>query len=156
MALDSSAFREAALERAHESFVMYEAGHFAATHYLAGLAVECMLYACRIAAGGQLDLRHNLSRLWQEAKFADYLGKDLALQAGECLSTVVVRWLNNHRYRSDAELRQWLVSTGIARAQGSRDDPLKHSAKLIANAALAFVPIGDQTWRQLQTRSDAS
>lgn len=128
---------------------MYDTGHYAAAHYIAGLAVECMLFACRIKSGGKLDAKHYLRKLWREAKFSDYLPKQRAADAGAAVSTVIARWLNNHRYRSDKELRHWLVDVGIARDQGSKDDPLKHSARLITNAALEFVTLGEETWRQL-------
>jgi hypothetical protein len=150
MPLDAGVYREAAHDRAQEAFELYEAQHYAAAHYLAGLAVECMLYACRIKAGRQLDLRHSITILWREAAaIADFLPRGQVESAGAAVSTVVARWLNNHRYRSDRDLRQWLVQSGIARDQSSKDDPLKHSARIITAAALDFIPIGELIWRQL-------
>ncbi|MBI2302643.1 MAG: HEPN domain-containing protein [Armatimonadetes bacterium] len=151
MPIDAEVYRQAAQERADQAFLMYEAEQYAAAHYLAGLAVECMLYACRIRSGRQLDAGHRVGQLWEEANFPDYLPRPQSDEAAAAVTVVRVRWLNNHRYRSEASLRRWLVESGVARDQGSRGDPLKHSAYLITGAAVSFVTIGELAWQQLQS-----
>lgn len=153
MPLTAQTYRVAAQERALEAYLMYSEGHYAVAHYLAGLALESLLFACRLQAGGQLDTRHRLTKLWDEANASILLVGREAQQAGEHVSAIVARWLNNHRYRSDSELRQWLIETGLAAEQKSKDDPLKHSARIITNAILAFMPLGEKMWLQLTNES---
>ena len=146
MAIVADTYRRAALERAHEAYELHEREAYGLAHYVAGLAVECMLRAYRVRDDPQFDARHDLKQLCKAASFYQFIPEDDETQVkmSAAVNEVARRWRNNHRYRDDLELRHWLKDAGLD--QGVKGDLLKASSRQIVNAALEVVAVGGRRW----------
>ncbi|HOO15982.1 MAG: hypothetical protein KBH81_01885 [Phycisphaerae bacterium] len=134
----------AAQEHVTAAVELHEAERFALAHYIAGLAVECVLRAFKSRLDPVLDERHDLYQLAKGGRFFDRVSEkhlpDLLAAFGE----VVARWDNGHRYRSESALRKFLVQRRLFSGKG---DLLRNSSRRIVNAALQVVSFGAQTWK---------
>lgn len=138
-------YREAALEHVGVARELHDRGHFAAAHYWAGLAVECMLRAYRVREDPQFDSRHDLKQLIRDAKFYDFVPHRRQEETAAAVSELVQRWRNDHRFRSAKALRQWLRDR--CPDQGVKGDALKYSSSQIVEAAVLVVSIGERRWK---------
>ncbi|MBM3957739.1 MAG: HEPN domain-containing protein [Gemmatimonadetes bacterium] len=144
MAIVAGVYRRAAEERAAEAVGLHGEGRYALAHYVAGLAVECMLRAYRVRVDPQFDSRHDLRELCRAARFYQFLPTEDAPRVSAALAVVADRWRNDHRYRDERELRHWLKDLG--RDRHVRGDILKHSSREIVNAAVVVVTAGGVRW----------
>jgi HEPN domain-containing protein len=147
-------YREAAKEhvvlaqRLHE-----ELGEYGAAHYWAGLAVECMLRAYRVAQEPQFSSRHDLSQLVRDARFYILMPTDLQEELAAAVGEVAMRWRNDHRFLPSRILERWLYDQGLdPRVRGDR---LKFNSRRVVNAALTVVQTGDRRW-PFKTNSSSS
>ncbi len=138
-------YREAAKEHALLARRLHDEWHeYAAAHYWAGLAVECMLRAYRLRHSPGFDSRHDVLGLVHEARFYASLTDELQQQASAAIGEVAMRWRNDHRYRSKRMLLRWLRDEALDRRV--RGDRLKFSSRQVVDAALVVVQIGDRAW----------
>lgn len=117
-------------------------------HYVAGLSVECLFRAYRRLETDEFDERHELRdlvRTFYRRLESEQLNRQIV---GEALGTVVARWLNNHRYRSEDELRKFLKRRLLDRR--IKGDFLKENSRRIVDAAQTIVGIGDAQWNSLR------
>jgi len=116
-------------------------GSYVASHYLSGLAAECILRAYRWRIDPSWHGRHALPRLYKAARF------DHLLSSAERLSfdLLVTRWSNEHRYFSSQQLTRFLNQIGAT--HNVRGDKLKDNARQMYNAAEAIVRTGVAKWQ---------
>jgi HEPN domain-containing protein len=146
MAIDAETYRAAAKEHVTAARVLYDNGHFALAHYVAGLAVECILRAYRARVDGEFDSRHDLKRLSDLAKFAQVVPQRREEAIGVAFAVVLAQWSNEHRFRSVAALRKYLTRLGLYR--GVKGDFVKECTRRIVNAASEIVALGVTRWTQ--------
>src|SRR5215211_5435039 len=96
---------QAAKDHANSLEALYRTGHYALTIYASGLAAECLFRAFRAKKGLPFRSDHPLEDLAREAGFPEMVpaGEREKFDAG--LSDIIVRWRNNHRFRSNVALR---------------------------------------------------
>jgi hypothetical protein len=135
---------EAAREHALLAQQLYNRRWFGAVHYWAGLAVECLLRGYRVRIDPVFDSRHDLRDLATLGKFFEVIPPTRQKWISACLSEVVRRWTNEHRFRSARAIRSWLKTQDAN--WKFKGDVLKESARRISNAALEIVMEGVLRW----------
>ncbi len=147
MAFDALTYLEAAQERVHVAVDLYNINKsYCEAHYLAGLAVECLLRAYRVRVDPNFDSRHVIQDLVNSAKFYDAIPLGRQIKTAADISEVVLRWRNDHRFRSAKNLRRWLSDQKLYR--GIKGDFVKESARKITNAAVSIVSEGVLRWEK--------
>jgi len=133
----------AAREHITVAVELHESQRFGLAHYVAGLAVECMLRAFKSRLDPVLDERHDLYQLARSGRFLDGVPQDRLPRIAAELGVIVTRWDNGHRYRSESALRKFLTKRRLFLGKG---DLLRNSSRRIVNAAVEVVTIGAQLW----------
>ena len=141
----SQVYRATALERAGALAGLYAARQYGLAVYVAGVAVEAMFRAYRMAISPEFSSRHDLSELAKESRFAERVPAALQERYAALLGSVAVRWSNNHRYRSEAAMRSFFKRAHLDRK--IKGDFLKENARIIINASVELVAIGDRAWK---------
>ena len=140
MAFGADIYREAAFERLNAAFLLHSAGRHVDAHYLAGVAVECMLRAYHGHTGLPFDERHDLKELAKSSGFESSIPPRLYKGYSFAMETVIARWRNNHRYRSLPSLRTFLKDSKLDR--GIKGDFVKESGRAILSAAMWLINSG--------------
>jgi hypothetical protein len=143
-------YRAAAEERLETLEQLYHLGFFALALYTAGVAVESIFRAYRCKIDPAFDSRHNLSELAKAARFFEIVPRGSVDTVDSALSSIGVRWSNNHRFRSDAAMRAFLRRSQLNR--GIKGDYLKVNARAAIDAAFDLVKIGLLKWSPSSTR----
>lgn len=125
----------AAQDHAPAALEMHDAGRYVLAHYLAGLAVECVLRAYRYRITPGFSGRHDLEALYEAAQFSDVVPEESRPEIEAALIEVARRWSNSHRYRSECALGDYLRQGGF----GRKGKFIKESSRRIVNAALILV-----------------
>ena len=144
MPIDKETYLQASQEHVELARRLYEQHDYGPAHYIAGLAVECLLRAYRKRVDSRFDSRHVLENLARQARFYDVIPLRRQEGTAAALTEVVLRWRNEHRFRSRDAMLKWLKSLRLDR--GIRGDVLKESARKITNAALEIVAEGVLRW----------
>lgn len=139
-------YKIAAQEHITVAVELHTSQRFALAHYVAGLAVECMLRAFKSRLDPVLYERHDLDRLARHGRFFDGASEKRAPVIAARLGEVVTRWDNGHRYRSESALRKFLTSRRLFAGKG---DLLTNSSRRIVNAAVEVVTFGAEQWKNL-------
>lgn len=137
-------YRTAAFERIGALQSLYDSGQYVLAIYTAGIALESMLRAYRATVNPEFSSRHDLAELARESQFADRVPGALWEKYTGDLGDLVLRWSNNHRYRSAVALRKFLKKARLDR--GIKGDFLKENARIAINAAIALIKLGEQLW----------
>jgi len=146
MAFNAEDYRIAAEEHVTAANQLYGLKRWALAHYVAGLAVECMFRAYRCRVNTQFDERHNLRDLARASGFLDIIPPERVEAILAALEGVVARWQNDHRFRSEAALRRFLVDNSLyLKIKG---DFVKESSRRIVNAATELVNLGARQWNR--------
>lgn len=140
----SETYKIAAEEHITVAVELHTSQRFALAHYVAGLAVECMLRAFKSRLDPILDERHDLNRLARRGRFFDRASETRLPILAAWLGEVVTRWDNGHRYRSESALRKFLTKRRLFVGKG---DLLTNSSRRIVNAAVEVVTYGAQQWK---------
>lgn len=106
----AESYRSAALEHLERAQTLHTEGHYYLAHYVAGLAVECMLRARRRKFSAEFDARHDLYDLARSARFFDLIPHALHEEYGAKFALLNLRWRSNHRYLSEAQWRAYLTT----------------------------------------------
>jgi len=147
MTFGPEVYRTAAEEHLTASHELYKSGRYVLAHYVAGLAVECMLRAYRRRPESTFYERHDLWELARHARFLDVVPAKSTASITAALGEVVTRWQNQHRFRSEHSLRSYLLDRKLhLRIKG---DFVKESARRIVNAASDLVTLGAMQWKHL-------
>lgn len=124
---------------------LYQRGDYALTIYVSGLAAECLFRAFRARRNLPFRPDHPLSELAREAGFPDFLPDDQRTRADTVLNDLIVRWRNNHRFRSNDALRRFLKKYRLDR--GIKGDFLKENARLLSSGTIELIYAGVEQWR---------
>ena len=135
-------YRAAAQEHVALALDMHAAGRYVMAHYLAGLAVECLLRAYPFRISPTFSGRHDLQTLYQEAHFDTIVPIEEAENVSIAMTEVVRRWSNSHRYRSERALRLYLQRA----IPGQRGKFVRESSRRIVSAAKVIVDLGVSQW----------
>ncbi len=139
---EAEIYREAAVEHLALARELHDTGRYVMSHYLAGLAVECILRAYQYRLSPVFSGRHDLQILYSSAGFASIVPQENQEAVGAALSEVSRRWSNSHRYRSEAALRLFLRRANL----GGTGKFVRESSRKIVNAATLVVEIGAVKW----------
>lgn len=143
----AQSYREAALEHLSQAqFLHSDARRYSLTHYIAGVAIECMLRAHGLRADDEFTGRHDLIQLALRANFFD-LGR--GAKRPEYIAEVTeanLRWRSNHRYFTQGQLRSHLNDVGVD--QRIRGDKLKYNSQRMYNLAEEIVRLGELKWNK--------
>jgi len=150
--ITADTYRRAAEARVEEARALHEQEHYALAHYVAGLAVECMMYAYLCRLGLPIEKHHDLIRHCSRCRFLGFLPQDgpVTLRVRAAMGDVRARWLNNHRYRDERELLHWLQSEARLDENVAKQKRLRHSSRKIIDAAVAVVTAGRLAWERRQ------
>jgi len=138
-------YRFAAEEHATAAFLLLGERRFVLAHYVAGLAVECIIRAYRTRLSAVFDERHDLYELARAARFFELFPANRAPALSAAFGIVVAQWVNTHRFRSEASLRKFLTEHRLFR--GIKGDLLAARSRMIVNAAWELVNIGVSKWQ---------
>lgn len=139
---EAETYRDAATEHIGLARELHNAGRYVMAHYLAGLAVECMLRAYLYRLSPIFTGRHDLQTLYDDAQLDNAVPLEDKQIVGAALTEVTRRWSNSHRFRSEKALRQFLQRAGL----GHSGKFVRESSRKIVNAATVIVEIGDLKW----------
>jgi hypothetical protein len=138
-------YRSASLERMGDADNLKRLERYPFAMYGAGVAVECMLRAFRHPDrehGAHHDVVVHLAACDRER-----LGDRAWTKLRGPVQTVHLLWLNNFRYRDEAQLRNHLKELKYYERVKRDSDTLKVACIELVNAALAIVTVGDERWR---------
>lgn len=139
---EAEIYREAAQEHSVLANELHDTGHYVMAHYVAGLAVECILRAYRYRISSIFDARHSLEALYAAADFGSVVPLDQEAAVETALAEVVRRWSNSHRFRSEQSLREYLKKASLGRT----GKYVRESSRRIVNAAIVIVDQGELHW----------
>ena len=146
MSFTAEIYLAAAQERAPEAKRLYDLRRYVLAHYVAGVAVECLLRAYRFRRNPEFDSRHDLYNLYFASGLQAVLKPEESYKAYAALVVTSFRWANDFRYRSEPDLRRHLKRIGADR--GIKGDFVKENARRIVQAASALVTIGVTAWKR--------
>lgn len=145
MAFNAQDYLDAAKERVEDSRSCFEREQYAVAHYLAGLAVECLLRAYRLRHDSQFDARHDLVMLRRQSQFYSFIPFEDSVKLNASFTALAIRWSNDDRFRSEPALRRKLKRANLDR--GIKGDYLKANCRTMVDAALLIVATGGRRWR---------
>jgi hypothetical protein len=138
-------YRDAAAEHVLAAAELYDDGRYVLAAYVAGLSVECILRGYRIMIDPEFDSRHELTRLYELAKFGDIVPSSHSEKITVLLGQVVQLWSNEYRFFSaDALRKRWVRQKLFERVKG---DFVKERTRQLVNAASEIVAIGVARWK---------
>ena len=135
----------AAEEHATAALRLFESRQYVLGHYVAGLAVECIVRAYRTRRSRQFDERHDLYELARAAGFLELFPAARAEAMTAAFGVVATQWINTHRFRSEASLRKFLTERRLFAGKG---ELLHDRTRMIVNAAFELVTLGVSRWQQ--------
>lgn len=141
--MDAASEHMNAARRLHEDSKI-----FSLAIYVSGLAVECMLRAYKRLRTRELDERHDLNMLYDTSGIIDYLPHRHQNVYASYRGIVATIWSNAHRFRSAAHMRAWLKRKKLDR--GIKGDALKENSRILLNASLELVTLGENKWKTRQ------
>ena len=144
--LDAEDYFAAAQDHAAALAATYKNQNYVLTVYVSGLAVECLFRAFRHRKGLPFTSEHKLARLAEEAEFSELVPEMDRAAYDADLAELVVRWRNDHRFRSIEALRRFLK--GLKLDRGIRGNYVKENARLISSAAIRLLGLGVQRWQK--------
>jgi hypothetical protein len=137
--------REAAKERIAASLEMYRQNRLVEANYFAGLAVECVLRGYRVLISAEFDARHDLSKLFDLARFVDIIPHAAIEKMTAAMGDVISLWSNDHRFLSEFSLRKKWTRSRLFR--GIKGDFVKERTWQLINAAEQIVSLGVARWK---------
>lgn len=139
-------YRAAAEEHVTAARELHEVGQYVLSHYVAGLAVECLFRAYRFRFDPEFDARHDLYALYRAARFDVFIPERMKPEMSAPLSEMFTRWRNDYRFRSAASLRAHLRKAEMNRS--IKGDFVKESSRRIVEAAFRIVNLGVSLWNR--------
>jgi len=106
--IGAAEFRQASKEHLDGAIHCHQNGDYLTCHYLCGLAVECILRACRWKIDSSWDGRHALLKLYKEARFDALVKERDSSEMADKFYSITSRWSNTHRFASRAKLVSYL------------------------------------------------
>jgi hypothetical protein len=144
--VQAETYLAAARDNAATAQFLHDSAHHAAAHYVAGVAVECLLRAYRVREDPEFDARHDVKELCRQSRFYTFVRTDRVPEVAGAVHVVWSRWRNDHRYRSQESLTAWLKDMGLEPAAGARDAALRRSSERLVDAMHVIVTEGVLRW----------
>ena len=119
--------------------------------YLGGVAVECLFHAYRMRAGKDDSAKHDLFLHVGLGGFFEGMKRAQREAVSALLGDVVLRWRNNHRYRSTAAMRSFVLTRGLNKVLGqsaTKQDPVRYNAEQLVEAATGIVNTEVTRWNE--------
>ena len=114
MQFGSETYRRGALERIREAEVLFRAGQFVGSMYLAGLAVEAYLRSLVWLRDRRFDERHVLRRIAVRVEDLGLLRPDRRdHDFVATVGNVARRWHNNLRFAGESQVIRWYQEIGL-------------------------------------------
>ena len=101
-------YRRASHEKFNAAVCAESGGHYAVSHYLAGVSVECMLRAYRWAIDPSSDVKHDLRKLMKNSGVLEKLPAKHQSIVRDALIEIARRWTISHRYAPADRLETYL------------------------------------------------
>ena len=153
---DAEVYRRAALERMDAANRLLEDEEWVLAYYVAGVAIECILYAYLLRANLTREDRHHLQQLATNSQFVEqFKNEDQRDQITADLVDATRRWHNDFRYRSVDSLRKFLNRRELYRTPDRRfvqGDIVKYQAQILLDAANRIVTWGNERWNSLKKK----
>lgn len=140
---EAETYKEAAWEHISLAQELHDANRYVMSHYLAGLAVECILRAYLYRLSPVFSGRHDLQILYRDAKFDSIVAPEDNERVNTAVIEVTRRWTNSHRYGSEDALRLFLRRARIGRTGKF----VRESSRRIVEDAAIIVEIGVKEWK---------
>lgn len=145
MKLTADEYYRAAQDHAEEAQLLYDESRYVISHYVAGLAVECMLRAYAVRNGAMFDGRHDLNKWFELARFDEVISEARSEAVSLSYNVVFAQWSSTQRYYSDGFLRAFFRNARLDR--GIKGNPVKEMSRRIVEASLAVVDEGTARWK---------
>lgn len=148
MRFDGEVYRYAAEERLKEALDLQDLGHYVMSHFLSGLAVECIFRAYRFRVTPNptdFDEKHDLNNLYRRSGFQDLIPHRRREEFEGGLAYVAKVWRNEHRFASAASLRAHLSRIKLF-LKIKHGDILKENGRRMIDFATLLVARGRETW----------
>jgi len=142
--INAEDYLEAARDHTASLSGLYAGGHYALTLYVSGLAAECLFRAFRTKKKLPFRSDHVLEPLAEEAGFPAMIQTEDRPRFDAAMADMVIRWRNNHRFRSNTAARRFLKDLALDR--GIKGDFLKENARIVSSRAHELVSLGVQKW----------
>ena len=142
--INADDYLQASRDHAASLAGLYASERYSLTLYVSGLAAECLFRAFRAKKGLEFRSDHPLDPLAREAGFPELIPDKDRARFDAALANLIVRWRNNHRFRSNTAARRFLKDLGLDR--GIKGDFLKENARLLSSSALELVNLGAIKW----------
>ena len=139
MDIGSNDYRLAAVEHLEAAVLCFENKRWLTSHYLSGLAVECILRAHRYKSNAEFDGRHNIEQLLAESGLLARINGNHSTNVQGYIKTIGNRWRNDHRYASRAKLEDFLEQQGGPKS-------LQKSTAQMLTAVQFVVQLGIQSY----------
>ena len=150
MKLTADEYYHAAFDHVDEARLLYEERRYVLSHYIAGLAVECLFRAYAVRNGEPFDGRHDLSKWFELARFDEIIVPSRLETISASYNIVVTQWNSTQRYYSDGFLRAYFRNARLDR--GIKGDVVKELARRVVEAALEVVTEGRLRWKTWNKR----
>jgi HEPN domain-containing protein len=139
-------YREAAVNNLEAAVSAHELGLYVVSHYLSGLAVECLLRAYRWRIDPKWDGRHNLARLLLESGLNQIVSAAAQDEFAKHFTEVARRWRSEHRYSSNAKMIRFL--NDLHATVNVKGDKLKENSRIMLSAANYLLGLSERKWNQ--------
>ncbi|HEY3782157.1 MAG TPA: hypothetical protein VGL56_13825 [Fimbriimonadaceae bacterium] len=143
MPITAAEYKEASGEVLRAAENAHQSGDYVASHYLCGLAVECMLRALRWRHNRAWEGRHYLKALAEEAKYFDLISNRYRPRFVTQFNDLTRRWNNEHRFYPAEKLEAHLIKLNVG--SKSSDRLFVNSAEMV-EFAHDLVGIGVAKW----------
>ncbi len=148
MRFTGEVYRYAAESRLKEAIDLQEHGHYVMSHFLSGLAVECILRAYRFRVTpnpADFDEKHDLRNLFFRSGFDGLIPSKRREEFEGGLAYVAKVWRSEHRFASAASLRAHLSQIRLF-LKIKRGDILKENGRRMIDFATLLVARGREKW----------
>lgn len=138
-------YRAAAQEHLNQArFLHHDAKQYYLAHYIAGVAIECILRAYGVLGDDAFTGRHDLKQLAGRARFFSLMRVERSPDYAALVDEANLRWRSSHRYFTEEQLLSYLNGTQIDRRV--RGDKLKYNSKKMYGLAEQIVGTGVLRW----------
>lgn len=148
----AESYRTAALEHLSAAEQLHEDERYALSHYLAGLAVECMLRAYLRRNSAEWYPDHNVDTLASRSRFFEIVPVELRLVYGSKITDINRRWRSNHRFYTGKQLYSYLSE--IRADFGVKGDRCKQNSRSLLNLAIDIIQMGQAKWTQSNSENE--
>ncbi len=157
--LGTESYREGALLRLREAWVLYYQEEWVGCIYLAGRAAESILRSLIWARTRKREVGHDLRDLLKRVRMIVTFGETNEARLDDAVNELAIVWRNDLRYTGQSRFRRMLdASRRLRRIRGVpvKGDPLKANAKSVLEAAEGIVARGEPYARKTAGQAGSS